>query len=509
MDRPAFKGLESLLTDRDPSVRREASIALGKLGDRQAIEPLLAALGDSDRFAAWSIRHAIRRLGFPSREALLIALFDPKRREEALILADESWSVPVVQALVEAHEANRGAGNPCAIVANLAGQYRKYPGWTGEWYGPNPLAGPFPQKTEPWSAAGMTTVLEGLRIGLADRDPSVRFPSIIALGQVGPPAAKILRTAFPSEPDVHNQESLVEALGMMNDSASVHLLTTVVVAPERSEPVRAAGTRRPRALSWTRRLACSADRAIRPRAPDSLIARALPPLARDGIVPTNDVAGFLEHASPTIRTAALLSLNVKKALPSEIKDLVLARLDDKDPEVRRSTIMAAAALSLRGAVPRLIEVASGSDEDLRPQAIAALCLMPDSRAAAIYRQAAQDPDPSLQRAGQRALTALGDHADPSLIRASTESGRPGTTVPNPAARLEELRRFALGHPGDPRKGEELFFKNKSIGCARCHPAGGRSKTRVGPDLSGITLKYDKAEMIRSVLEPSNRIASGY
>ncbi len=33
--------------------------------------------------------------------------------------------------------------------------------------------------------------------------------------------------------------------------------------------------------------------------------------------------------------------------------------------------------------------------------------------------------------------------------------------------------------------------------------------RIGPDLTGLALKYDKAEIIRSVLEPSNRIASGY
>jgi putative heme-binding domain-containing protein len=107
------------------------------------------------------------------------------------------------------------------------------------------------------------------------------------------------------------------------------------------------------------------------------------------------------------------------------------------------------------------------------------------------------------------LTAIGDQADPNLIRASSETGRGVTTVSQSEARVESLRRFALGHPGDARKGEELFFKNKSIGCARCHSAGGRGKAKLGPDLSGIALKYDKAEIIRSVLEPSDRIAIGY
>ena len=140
--------------DRDPAVRREAAIALGRIGDAQAIEPLLAALGDSDRFAAWSVRQAIRKLGYPTREAMLAALLDPRRRESALILADESWSLPVVQALVDALERTNEPAVRGRVVAALAGQYRKYPDWTGTWFGPNPLAGAFPRKTVPWTPEG-------------------------------------------------------------------------------------------------------------------------------------------------------------------------------------------------------------------------------------------------------------------------------------------------------------------------------------------------------------------
>ena len=38
---------------------------------------------------------------------------------------------------------------------------------------------------------------------------------------------------------------------------------------------------------------------------------------------------------------------------------------------------------------------------------------------------------------------------------------------------------------------------------------GRGTATIGPDLTGLALKYDQAELIRSVLEPSNRIATGY
>jgi putative heme-binding domain-containing protein len=74
---------------------------------------------------------------------------------------------------------------------------------------------------------------------------------------------------------------------------------------------------------------------------------------------------------------------------------------------------------------------------------------------------------------------------------------------------DDLRRFAMQHDGDPRRGEALFFDPRGPGCGRCHAAGGRGSSTIGPDLTGLALKYDRTELIRSVLEPSSRIALGY
>ncbi len=71
--------LEMLLNDPDAAVRREAAIALGKLGDTSAAPALVAALGDPDTFAAWSIRHAIRTLNAWDEETLVAALLDDRR----------------------------------------------------------------------------------------------------------------------------------------------------------------------------------------------------------------------------------------------------------------------------------------------------------------------------------------------------------------------------------------------------------------------------------------------
>jgi putative heme-binding domain-containing protein len=96
-----------------------------------------------------------------------------------------------------------------------------------------------------------------------------------------------------------------------------------------------------------------------------------------------------------------------------------------------------------------------------------------------------------------------------VARGSSHPATPlaGTAAPRPG--LEELRRFALQHDGDPRRGEALFFDPRGVGCGRCHAAGGRGSATIGPDLTGLALKYDRAELIRSVLEPSSRIAAGF
>jgi putative heme-binding domain-containing protein len=91
----------------------------------------------------------------------------------------------------------------------------------------------------------------------------------------------------------------------------------------------------------------------------------------------------------------------------------------------------------------------------------------------------------------------------SPLATSLEVARPAV------AKVDDLRRVALRHDGDPRRGEAIFFDPKGVGCVRCHSAGGRGTSTIGPDLTGLALKYDRAELIRSVLEPSSRIATGY
>ena len=209
-------------------------------GDLSAGPALYAALGDADAFAAWSVRQAIRRLDPWDKSALVEALLDERRLESALRLTDEAWAVPVVDALTEALARTSLAPVRGRIVANLAGLFRRYPEWSGAWFGSNPLAGAFPQKTKDWSPDGMKGVIEGLTVALLDRDNSVRFQAIVGLSQAGADAAPALRSALAGETDPTNLAVAAEALGSLKDAVAVPALLNLLTDVRQPEAVRVA-----------------------------------------------------------------------------------------------------------------------------------------------------------------------------------------------------------------------------------------------------------------------------
>ncbi len=686
-DREALAATVKLLKDSDPTVRRETAIALGKLGETSAVPALLAALGDPDVFAAWSIRRAIRTLNAWDASALTAALLNPKTQDDALKLCDEAWASPVVEALNRAIPTMKPDDARAKAVATLAGLYRQYPRWSGNWFGTNPLAGAFPQKTEAWDPATMTRVQAGLTAALRDPIPAVRLQAIAGLLPVGRGAAPSLRALLATETDPKNLATLAQGLGLLGDFASAQALGAIALDGRQPEAVRSAAIdalgmlRGPQAL--TARISIVYD----PKAPAVLVARALPSLGRDGIIPPNDLAGFLDHADPTVRAAALRALIGKKSLPAEVRAAILARVDDPSPEVQTAAFDVVAALGLREAIPRLL-VAAQKDAS-RSEATLALSALPDPLALPVYLAGLSDRSPEVRRASESALLTIRDavradlealakkgkitgqaatalerivtrfvplndwkvigpfarttgpvfvgetsidftrsysgaegrplkwstrkaeattgrvvvddfkggagdrggfgydlngspdlcafgyteiasdrdrealmlvgssgsvavtinerqvfgydnfagrgyRPDSDLVRIALKAGKNRILVKSrqgvgvwsfglqisesstvvsaqPAGPIgaESLRAFALKHDGDVRNGEAIFFDAKGVGCVKCHAANGRGTANIGPDLTGLALKYDRAEIIRSVLEPSNRIATGY
>ena len=688
-DREAISALISLLNDRAPTVRREAAIALGRMGDKSIAPSLMSALGDPDPFVAWSVRHAIRSLNAYDARLLSEALLDRKRQADALKLCDQAWTQAVVDALTLTLPKIKPAPARARLVAILAGLYRKYPAWSGAWFGTNPLAGRFPQQTAAWDERAMADIQAGLSVACGDPDAKVRLQAIAGLIIVGKPALPTLRAALASEPEPTNLAALAKGLGVLQDFSAAPSLGAILQDANKPEPTRLAALDALSSLRGPQALTARISLVYDPKAPSTLIARALPSLGREGIVPPNDLAGFLENESPAVRASALSALIARKKLPQGVKDLVLARLDDPDLNVRKSAFEAVVTVKLREAVPRLLTAAL--KEPTRNDAIFALTSMPDPTALPVYLSALSDRNADIRKAAESALIAIRDSIGPDLEKAAKSAhyegpaalalervltrfapitawkvigpfarttgngfveersidfgktyagalgrkiswvsgkadpadgrvvidafkagagdrggfgydtnGSPdlcafayaeissngdrdaffkvgssgsatvtlneeivlayrnfagrayqpdsdfirvalkkginrilvqtrqgigvwsfGVQVSEPSsivvagasqgrgAGLEALRAFALSREGDPRSGEALFFDAKGVGCVKCHAAGGKGTQGIGPDLTGLALKYDKTEVIRSVLEPSARLANGY
>lgn len=66
----------------------------------------------------------------------------------------------------------------------------------------------------------------------------------------------------------------------------------------------------------------------------------------------------------------------------------------------------------------------------------------------------------------------------------------------------------LALAGDAERGRKLFFEASGVQCKTCHRIGGKG-TEVGPDLDQIGKKYDRAQILDNILNPSRQIEAKY
>ena len=63
--------------------------------------------------------------------------------------------------------------------------------------------------------------------------------------------------------------------------------------------------------------------------------------------------------------------------------------------------------------------------------------------------------------------------------------------------------------GSPERGRVLFADLKGAACIKCHKVEGTAGGDIGPSLAGVGAKYNKAQLVESVLYPSKQILDGY
>jgi putative heme-binding domain-containing protein len=69
-------------------------------------------------------------------------------------------------------------------------------------------------------------------------------------------------------------------------------------------------------------------------------------------------------------------------------------------------------------------------------------------------------------------------------------------------------KHAKAEKGDPARGRALFMDLKGVACVKCHKIKGEGG-EVGPELFGVAAKFNRAQLVESVLYPSKQILDGY
>ncbi|RMF01656.1 MAG: heme-binding protein, partial [Alphaproteobacteria bacterium] len=464
---PAADDLMPLLADDNARVRFFAAEALGRIGHGPAVEPLIAMLRANDDKDVY-LRHAgslaLARIGQPE-PLVALARDDSKALRVAAVVALRRMQHPGVAGFL-----NDADGYVVAEAARAIHDDETIP------------------EAMPALAALVGTTPHG-------GDPLLRR-ALNANFRLGG-ETEMMRVAAYAEDETAPVELRAEAVKMLGSWPEPSPLDRVD-GRYRELPPRDAALARQVAGPVVERLLATRNSELQIAA--SVAAGRLKLAA----VATN--LDQLARRSPdaSVRVAALQALAEMEAAATA--EAVARGLKDRSGEVR------SAALRL---LPEL---------DMAPVEVAAL-LEPVIATGETQEQ-------------QSALAALGDlpgeASGPVLARLMTrlESGRlsreieldlteiasahPDTDLQSRVTAYQEARaaeddlgpyRAAL-YGGNVRDGWMIFNRHEAAQCTRCHAIGGDGGG-VGPDLAGIASRMEREEILRSLVNPSARIAPGY
>jgi putative heme-binding domain-containing protein len=524
------------LGDEDAAVRFQVATALGRVGAAGAVPALRGRLGDEDRVVRHAAITALNRIGRADPSAwdgIIAGLASdrPAERGGTRLACRETYEAPLVSALARFAGRATAPGAARAAACRALFDLDRMPAeWDGLWWRLGPLgyledardATARPPRTRDWT--GTPAVIAALHAALDDPDPHVRRAAVEAapLAPDRETVDRLLRL-FDDPSASGDRPAILAALGLAPD-------------PRAAGPVLAVLGRHPDdaglllpAIAAARRRGGGAARDALARLvteeipPVALIAalRAVGELEAAGAVAA--VRARLDHPDPGVRVAAVGAL--ARIGGDRAREALIAALGDADLGVRRLALNALGSLRSRAAVLPLLE--AYRRPETRPEALTALCRVPDARALEAYLEGLGAKDPGVRDGCRGALAAIRAEVRPRVRDRLTARTLPASVVrelgaiyagdrelvplfaPDPG-RLEpaDYAAFALAHRGDPRRGRALFDDPRGVGCIRCHRVDGAGGDG-GPDLSRVAATHGRAELIESVLFPSKRVADGF
>ncbi len=447
---------------------RVAAEGLGRLGDRNSIPTLFAAIGATgtqDRFLEHSLTFALIEIGAADETRPFLTAADPAIRRAALLVLEQigpggpALAATDVVPLLTASEA------PLRETARWVA--RRHPQWGGA------LAGHFRARlTAPGTSQTEKTGWEELL-------------SLLAQTTEGQPFLAEVVTVAGYRP-----ESIIAALRAMGDAG-------VKAFPEgwRSALLAAVGLARPADI---RSAALRAGRGLPfPKDGDPAWTAALHALARDNAQPT------------ALRLDALGGLPAGAAVDAPELAAVLSALEPARPPgerlaaanaVGRLKLVPAQLHALTGTLPTagplelsriLAAFSPGGDQALGTRLLAAL-----EQSKALRALRAEDLKPQLAKFPAPVQAA----ADLLLAAQQTDTAQDRARLD---ALLVEVQKFT----GQVRSGQTLFNSAKAA-CSSCHRLGYLGGD-LGPDLTAIGQVRTDRDLLEALVYPSASLVRSY
>lgn len=458
------------LADADPRLRLLGAIGCGRLGQADAAAALLPRTADADPLVAHVAVNAL--VGLRAADVCLKAVADGRFLAGACRVLQALHEPKVVEGLIAAARRASDPKTRQALLRTLARLHHREADWDGRWWGTRPdTSGPY---FKPVAWAATPAIADFLRETLARAD------------------AATLRWLLPEL--ARHRVDLPELTPLLLKHAAGDTtfrdLAVGILASRSTPPAEAvalfqavAGDGKAEAAQRTRAL-----RALQ-RLPGTPAARtaALEVLTSTGQLPGEMEAlwgEFVRDGRHVNDVDAFVTLTTDpSAARRELAYAVLATIASRslgaaDRRAAAAKVVAdawgkpAAAVSLLDAITRLN--LSGYTTDVRR-----LLTSDDARVAAAAKRAAARL--KLDRLPAAALTPI--------------KGMPYDQV---LAALAKVR-------GDVTEGARVFNR---AGCVNCHTVAASEPVK-GPYLGGIAARYQRGELLESILRPGARIAQGF
>ena len=473
--KPLLAGLKST----DARTRKEAVIALGRLGDGTQTKALVPFVADADPVVAQAAVASLVRL--QASEACLAAVDSKKTSAEvrlgALRVLQSLHTPEVVDALIARLGKETDASRRAGLITALCRLHFVDGEWKGDSWGTRPdTRGPFYQP-DPWSETAKIGAALKAALDKADSKESAHIGAELARHHI-PVGDAIATLIARAETDPSLLPAIAAQLANADEvpAGAVPLLARTARADDTADAIRAQAV-----IALAKTANPEAWRAILagyPRVQETKTENNLAAKAKGAVMNANAIdqvhAVFEEEAAKLNGDA------------SELADVLLLKLAGRKVGAPEARAAASKALD-----------AGWENPKRRVQILKAAAVARDTGRAAQFVAALDDPDRDVARAAHRTVEQL--RIDPEKFRAEAKA-------PTLAQlKAEDVLKTILTKKGDPARGEQLFTQ---IGCAACHTVRADEPVK-GPFLGNIASIYRREQLAEAILQPNKTLAQGF